>query len=953
MDAGLSETAYALTTERGDMKTRPFCLVSLVLVAALLVSGSAPRALAQDPQAPPASEPTKAELRPPDVSRSPNPRLPSRALPQATGGPDDYGYTWDDTIAFNWIDATSGTDSGLSGDDVYTGTIDIGFPFKFYENTYNQLYFNTNGLVTFGSGSYAYSNSRLPMEAPPNNLIAVLWDDLAVGPAYNSGKIYYQRGGTAPNRFFVTEWYSVTSCCSQPGTDFKTFEVILYENGDIVTQWLGLAGYLSSATVGLEDSVGVSGLPYVYNSPGLSNGKAVRFSRPGPMARVQVYRLYEGQFTHPGGSASFQIPAHNTGDLGNDVYDLTLSSAWPISAFRSDGVTPLTDTDQDGRVDTGAVSQGDTEIVVVTIQAPGGVGVGDANTATVTVRSSLDPERSKTVTLQTAIPAPFAQVYRDGYDGTMSLYLAQAGGQHTKKVAENWWGYDLSAAEAPNGNFAYLWQRGRCLDGPCHVYVSEIQYALLNRYGETVRGVSKLTDHSGATIATYDVYPAVAVAPDGRIGVLWYRYLYQSVNNSSQYNYNIFFAILDVLGNVAYGPANLTDNTAWGYPSSTPDVPGFSNTQIAATADNRFVLAWQKYHRPSGCSSNDCSLTDVYYAVRASNGSQVRGVTRFTEDTTGSSWESYDGPNLTALTGNRALLTWSRGSDGDVYYAVLDSAGNVVKDKTNLSGDGGSMYDYYPDAAQLADGKIVVAWTGMYSPVTRFAVLDAANNRIVDPTELVNPAAPTGDSYVSVAADSAGRAVLTWMDFDYYSRRNLYYALIDGSGRILTQPMIFRTSQAAGKYTETSYVGYGNTSYRSSMAAGVDGATWPSDASARAVPGGTVPIGVHYANHGQTGATGVVLTATLAPGLTYINDTSYLGPSVVGNLVTWHLPDLGFLEGGQFELHVQVSPTATMGAHYSITLSLTTNEAEASPGDNAASVDVLVASRVYLPLVMR
>ncbi|HDQ72306.1 MAG TPA: hypothetical protein ENN19_09440, partial [Chloroflexi bacterium] len=40
-----------------------------------------------------------------------------------------------------------------------------------------------------------------------------------------------------------------------------------------------------------------------------------------------------------------------------------------------------------------------------------------------------------------------------------------------------------------------------------------------------------------------------------------------------------------------------------------------------------------------------------------------------------------------------------------------------------------------------------------------------------------------------------------------------YYALVDGSGNALTDPMIFRTSQATDPRIETSYKGYGNTSW--------------------------------------------------------------------------------------------------------------------------------------------
>jgi len=122
--------------------------------------------------------------------------------PQDTGGPDDFGYTWDDSVTFNWIDATSGIDTGLSGDDVYTDSLDIGFDFKFYENSYSRFYVSTNGLITFGAGAYQYSNHAIPNPAPPNNYITLFWDDLSVSCcANNTGRVYYKRGGITPNRY--------------------------------------------------------------------------------------------------------------------------------------------------------------------------------------------------------------------------------------------------------------------------------------------------------------------------------------------------------------------------------------------------------------------------------------------------------------------------------------------------------------------------------------------------------------------------------------------------------------------------------------------------------------------------------------------------------------------------------------------------------------------------------
>jgi len=156
---------------------------------------------------------------------------------------------------------------------------------------------------------------------------------------------------------------------------------------------------------------------------------------------------------------------------------------------------------------------------------------------------------------------------------------------------------------------------------------------------------------------------------------------------------------------------------------------------------------------------------------------------------------------------------------------VINSDGNVVKPATDLSIDETVVDWWNYDAVQLANGRIVVAWEAWgcfpdeWVPRIRFAVLDAFYNRIVDPSCLeAHPAAVTGDAYVSVAADDAGHAVLTWMDSDRSYRRNLYYALADGDGNVLTGPMIFRTGQATDPYIFTSYEGYGNASFSQSDA---------------------------------------------------------------------------------------------------------------------------------------
>ena len=128
-----------------------------------------------------------------DAQRQPWERMPFPAAPQirlrpadfALATADHFGYTWDDTQPLNWIDATGGTRlAALDGqDDQASPAIKIGFNFKFYENSYDSLYVSANGFLTFITGDTSLSGEVIPQTAAPNNLIAPLWQDLAIGGA--------------------------------------------------------------------------------------------------------------------------------------------------------------------------------------------------------------------------------------------------------------------------------------------------------------------------------------------------------------------------------------------------------------------------------------------------------------------------------------------------------------------------------------------------------------------------------------------------------------------------------------------------------------------------------------------------------------------------------------------------------------------------------------------------
>jgi hypothetical protein len=482
--------------------------------------------------------------------------------PSASGGPDEFGYTWNDTVSFSWINATSGVATTLGGSTTVVGPISLPFSFRFYENTYNQIYISKYGYAGFTNTDLTRAQGQIPLPDTPNNIIAPYWVPSLINESGYTGKVYYMSGGTAPNRYFVIEWYQIRGDYL-PDNNIYTFEVVLYENGDILIQH-GTMTYGSGwvcGHVGIEDSEGLDGLAYGTFCQQYVSNRAIRFYRPASSARVQVRPAYHGQFAGAGATVAYPQRIRNTGDLGTDVYDLSYSSPWPVTLYAANGTTPLTDSDGDGTVDTGPVTQGASVDVTVKVEVPSSGVLGDDNTSAVTIRSSLNAAKQKVARYQTAIPAPFAQVFRDNADNAQSLYLVQSNAQNVRKVTPDYYyGYYPVVAEMPNRNFAYAWAKYRWT-GSIGAY--EIEYTLLDPTGATVRSVSRLTNHSSASFNTYDYLPAVAVAPNGRIGFVWYRYLYDSVNGT--WNYNIYFAVVDASGNIVVAPTNLTNNSSWGY----------------------------------------------------------------------------------------------------------------------------------------------------------------------------------------------------------------------------------------------------------------------------------------------------------------------------------------------------------------------------------------------------
>jgi hypothetical protein len=230
--------------------------------------------------------------------------------------------------------------------------------------------------------------------------------------------------------------------------------------------------------------------------------------------------------------------------------------------------------------------------------------------------------------------------------------------------------------------------------------VNEIEYTLVDSLGKPVRAVTRLTDNSASATDVYDSSPVVAVDADGHIGVAWYRYLYD--RTTGQYNYNIYFAILDASGGVVVSATNLTGNTSWGTWGGL-NWPSMSSARVAAAGNDRFVLAWARSHQEGAGS-----VSDIYYAVRDTSGGEIKAVTKLTGATAG--LPGYRYPAIAGLSSSRVFLSWYDNANNAIYYVIVDSDGSLFRSSTNLSTGAALTQWGNHDAVQLSDGKVLAAW---------------------------------------------------------------------------------------------------------------------------------------------------------------------------------------------------------------------------------------------------
>jgi hypothetical protein len=205
---------------------------------------------------------------------------------------------------YNWITQTDNQINwGDNGDDSVLATpVALPFPFKFFGNTYNQLWICSNGWISFSDPSgvsavLSRTPATIPLASGVNNYIAAVFADLDnTGTLYNDAQTFY---GDDASGFVITFNHAHLFGSAD---EYISFQIILKVNGDILIQYNNAESTSPAVTnitnfcsIGIENADGTRGIQYRLNGNGgpvFGSPLALQFyARPSTPVPVSLLRF--------------------------------------------------------------------------------------------------------------------------------------------------------------------------------------------------------------------------------------------------------------------------------------------------------------------------------------------------------------------------------------------------------------------------------------------------------------------------------------------------------------------------------------------------------------------------------------------------------------------------------------------------------------------------------------
>ena len=136
--------------------------------------------------------------------------------------------------------------------------VELPFAFDFFGASHRRLVASSNGYVTFGNVGDAFANQALPSSEAPNDLIALMWDDL------RGDIVSWHIEGQAPDRIAILQ-YELSLRRNRPASGRPRVQLWLYERGTgrFELRFGGVASMLDApawtASIGFEGPNGQRG----------------------------------------------------------------------------------------------------------------------------------------------------------------------------------------------------------------------------------------------------------------------------------------------------------------------------------------------------------------------------------------------------------------------------------------------------------------------------------------------------------------------------------------------------------------------------------------------------------------------------------------------------------------------------------------------------------------------